>query len=75
MKTMTNRSLSADAADQFFLAVSQQSEKNRSSAPFKNRVGHTVHVGLSIVKLVGLIVSHSQACGIGHGQTFAGSTN
>ena len=44
-----------DAADQFF-AVSQQSKKNRSSAPLKNRVGHTVLVGLSIVKLVGSII-------------------
>ena len=59
---MTNRR-SVDAADQFFapaidlfFAVSQQREMNRSSTPLKNRVGHTVLVGLSIVKLVGSII-------------------
>ena len=53
MKTMTNRSmLLIDAADQLF-AASQQREMNRSSAPLKNRVGHTTFVGSAIVKLAG----------------------
>ena len=34
------------------VSVPQQREKNRRSVPLKNQVGHTVFVGLSIVKLV-----------------------
>ena len=49
--------------------------QSRSSSPLKNRVGHTVLVGLSIVKLVGLIVRHSQDCGISHSQAFVGPIN
>ena len=41
---------------------SQQHQKNRSSAPLKNQVGHTMLVGSVIVKLVGLI-GHSQLVG------------
>ena len=43
---------------------SQQSEKNRSSAPLKNRV-----VALVLI-IVGCV--YSQACGIGHSQAFVG---
>ena len=40
----------------FFRSFFAVSEKNRSSAPLKNRVGHAKLVGPSIVNLVGSIV-------------------
>ena len=51
---MTNQSINQEAID--CSLPSAKSEKNRSSAPLKNRVGHTMLVGSAIVKLVGLVI-------------------
>jgi len=37
-----------------------KTKKNRSSAPLKNRVGHTMLAGSAIVKLVGLIRNYER---------------